>query len=98
VSSTLASNFAAWHCVLNDHFLPINDAELDKAFSDDDPYTKEQVLLSWQRIFDLKLCIAGEELENGDFEIQDGYDGATQITFPSIKLEYVKRVKAFKGR
>lgn len=89
-SNTLASNFDAWHCVLNDHYLTSNDDESDKEFPEgggESGYTRDEIKRSWQRVFDLEFCTSQAE-----------YDGHTQVTFPAIELSHVKRVKAFKGR
>jgi hypothetical protein len=86
----LSSNFAAWHCILNDHYLTSNDDESNKEFPEDggeSGYTRAEIELSWQRVFDLDFC-AG----------QAGYGGPVQVTLPSIELSQVKRVKKFTGR
>lgn len=53
----LLSDFNAWHAVLNDWFLSLNELE-DKLFSNNAiPITKEQF---WERIFDLELLHCSE--------------------------------------
>ena len=82
----LASNFGAWHCVLNDHYLTSTDAETDKAFSDDG-YTRDQIESSWQKVFDLDYCTSVA-----------GYGSAVQLTMPALELHYMKKAQAFRGR
>lgn len=81
----LASNYSAWHCVLNDHYLTSTDAETDKAFSDDG-YTRDEIELSWQKVFDLDYCVSAD------------YGSAVQLTMPALELHYVKKAQAFRGR
>lgn len=78
----LPSNFGAWHCVLNDHYLYTSDADVER-----DDYTRDMIEASWPSIFDLDFCT-----------MRAGYGDVTQVTFPRLELQQVKRVKAFTGR
>lgn len=78
----LISNFDAWHCVLNDHYMALTDDEVDKMFD----YPQDEVVESWQRIFDSELC---EKHEHHKY---------CQATFPSIRTEYVRRTRHYAGR
>ncbi len=87
VVDCLVSNFSAWHCVLNDHFMVINDAEMAKEFDGKvSGYTRAEISQSWLRIFDLALCA------------DSGYGDLCQVTFPGIELSQVRKVTRFKGR
>ena len=79
----LLSNFEAWHCVLNDHYLVTNDEELEKMFD----YPRDEVVASWQKIFDLKHCSG-----------VPGYCDWAQATFPTIELDYIISVRDYAPR
>jgi hypothetical protein len=53
----LLSEFNAWHIVLNDGFLILNDNEEEQFATNEVPITKEE---SWERIFDLDLLLQSE--------------------------------------
>jgi hypothetical protein len=84
-TSVLVSNFDAWHCILNDSFLTLTDAEHDVAFSECG-YPRQDVVTSWERVFDLDAC------QNG------GYGVTAQATFPYLDLTHLRKVQAFTGR
>lgn len=79
----LVSNFEAWHCVLNDHFVVTNDDELEMMFN----YPRSEVEASWQKIFQLEHINA-----------LPGYSDRAQATFPLIELDRVVRSTAFVSR
>jgi hypothetical protein len=77
----LISNFSAWHCVLNNHYVYASDADFDKEF------TRDQIELSWQRIFDLDWC-----------SMRADYHERSQVTLPVLELSQVKQARAFTAR
>ena len=79
----LASNFEAWHCVLNDIYLVTSDDELEGMF--DRP--RCEIEASWQKIFQLEH-VSG----------LPGYTDCVQVTFPAIELDYVIGATHFVGR
>lgn len=79
----LVSNFEAWHCVLNDHFLVTRDEELAGMFD----HPREEIEASWQKIFQLEHISA-----------LPGYSDHAQATFPTIELDYVVRSDAYAAR
>lgn len=99
------SNFDSWHCVLNDSYLPISEAD-DEAF---DSYLKErdayryargkgcpedirqQIEESWQRVFDLSLV-------DDDYMHYPLDKKAIQATFWTLSLDQVRKVDRFVGR
>jgi len=99
--SVLLSDFDSWHCVLNRHFLSINDQE-DDAFARELeragvewrwPYPEPfhaRVVSSWQRIFDL---------EAGDAEWRGTLSERTiQATFWELAISQIRRVDMFRAR
>jgi len=75
----LVSNFDAWHDVLNDHFTALTDEEVDRMFD----YPRDEVIDSWQRIFDNELCVKHQHHES------------CQATFPTIEIGYLVKAKEF---
>ncbi|MGD9726478.1 MAG: DUF3841 domain-containing protein, partial [Nitrospiraceae bacterium] len=82
-SLVLISNFEAWHCVLNNHFLVTHDDELDGMF--DRP--RHEVVESWQKIFQLEHINA-----------LPGYNDLTQATFSELLPEHVVDTTPFVSR
>jgi hypothetical protein len=79
----LLSNYEAWHCVLNDHFLVTCGEEVEGMFD----HPRDEVEESWKKIFDHEL-ITG----------LPGYGDWTQATFPTIELDYVIKTWKFGPR
>lgn len=79
----LVSNFEAWHCVLNDHYLVTHDSELAGMFD----HPQHEVEASWQKIFQLEHINA-----------LPGYTDLAQATFPEILLDHVVRSDAYDVR
>lgn len=67
----LLSDFDAWHCVLNDIYLPLNQSEDDKLEKGLFQISKEK---SWERIFDLDL-LSSSEYWNGNSRWVQGVTG-----------------------
>jgi hypothetical protein len=99
--SVLLSDFDGWHCVLNRHFLSINEQE-DEAFTRELekagvewrwPYPEPfhaRVVSSWQRIFDLQA---------GDAEWWDPPSKQSiQATFCELTIPQIRRVDIFRAR
>jgi len=78
----LVSNFDAWHCVLNDHFMALTDDEVEQMFD----YPRAEVVESWRRVFDNDLCVKYE------------HHKSCQATFPAIELDYIVKSKEFGPR
>jgi hypothetical protein len=99
--SVLLSDFDSWHCVLNRHFLSINEKE-DDAFARELeradvewrwPYPEPfhaRVVSSWQRIFDLQ---AGDAQWCGPPSRR-----TIQATFWELTTPQIRRVDIFKAR
>lgn len=49
ISRTVTSDFMAWHCVLNNCYLPVDEAEAE--WREDNPPTQEEIEASWERVF-----------------------------------------------
>ena len=79
----LHSHFGAWHCVLNDHYMPVSDDELEGMFD----HPRHEVEASWERIFDREVMAR-----------IPGHDDVYQATFPTIELDYVQSTKEFTSR
>lgn len=84
-ADVLLSDFDAYHCILNDWFLLVNDKEeelFDKGKLD---ISKEK---SWERIFDLEL------LKNSEYWGSNCVQGVTG----KIMLDNIKVIKEFTAR
>jgi len=79
----LLSNYDAWHCVLNDHFLTTSIDDVAGMFD----HPRHEVEASWLRIFDLEYMGA-----------IPGYSDWAQATFPIIRGDYVISAKQFAAR
>jgi len=95
----LLSDFDAWHCVLNDWYLALDedeDADWQCRHPNDDQLTRSsicqaEVEASWHRIFDLELIRSSPEW---------GGPGAghTQAVVAGVPLRSVRRVDHFTSR
>lgn len=86
VEHVLLSDFDAWHCVLNDSFLALDDEEWDRFYSGELAMTKEE---SWERIFELSL-LRHSPWWNNEQHLQ-GVTGR-------IDISHVRRVRTFVAR
>lgn len=77
----LLSDFEGWHSVLGGHFLALNDVESEMAF-DEPGFTRQEIMRSWGRVFDLTLFPGG----------------FVQASFPSIEQDYIRSAQRFVAR
>ncbi|GHO43320.1 DUF3841 domain-containing protein [Ktedonospora formicarum] len=101
----LLSGFDEWHCVLNNHYLALNEIDDQSFYTAFDPIRikrgqdeamhqfREQIVSSWERIFDLDL---------NRFTQEDWWaareDKSIQGTFWALHLEQVRTTTLFIGR
>ena len=84
--SVLVSNFCAWNNVTGGNYCYYSDEECQPHL--DGYRTENEVVASWDKIFDLELCVSG-----------GCYYDIRQAAFQTIKLDYVKKVEVFeRGR
>jgi hypothetical protein len=99
--SVLLSDFNGWHCVLNRHFLSINEQEDEAVARELEragvewrwPYPEPfhaRVVSSWQRIFDLE---AGDAEWCGPLS-----ERSIQATFWELTISQIRRVDIFRAR
>ena len=79
----LLSDFGDWHIVLNDGYLPIDDADFEREW--ESPATQEEKEASWERIFD----VYGQRYDS---------DGRIQACVDRVYLHEVISVRPFKSR
>ncbi|KWX73525.1 DUF3841 domain-containing protein [Paenibacillus jilunlii] len=82
----LLSDFDAWHCVLNDSFLALDEAEWEAFYRNELKMSKEE---SWERIFNLEL-LRESPWWNSEPHLQ-GVSG-------KIKISHVCNVREFIAR
>lgn len=83
----LLSDFDSWHCVLNDGYLALSEAELDNFYNQFPQPTRNEVEPSWQRIFDLTHYEPNWDCPPDQKSIQ--------AILWQIKIEQVKKVEHF---
>lgn len=80
----LASDFDAWHCVLNNDYLTLNEEEDSLVKAGQFAFTKEQ---TWERIFDGELLSAAADYW--------GVERTYQYTTGAISLMNVSEIEFF---
>ncbi|MGF7050173.1 hypothetical protein J2T13_004698 [Paenibacillus sp. DS2015] len=83
----LLSDFDAWHSVLNDSFLALDEVEWDTFYRNELSMSKEE---SWERIFDLGL-LKGSPWWNDSEQHLQGVSG-------KIEISHVRKVREFIAR
>lgn len=85
----LLSDFMAWHCILNNMFLPLNEDEDNLFESGLCNISKEQ---SWERIFDLDML-----RKYGDSQYISNVD-KIQGVIGRVEMKNIKLIKRFIAR
>lgn len=85
-SKVLLSNFELWHFVLSNSYIPENEDDWERAYPSCDICTisKEEIEISWQKIFDLELH-------------KKDKDPGIQACIPYISMDWVKKIDRFDG-
>lgn len=84
---TLLSDFDAWHCILNDSFLAIDELEWDAFHSGELTMAKKK---SWERIFDLELLRKSNWWNDSEPHIQ-GVTGSIEISQVCKVREFIAK-------
>ncbi|MFJ7952030.1 DUF3841 domain-containing protein [Lysinibacillus sp. NPDC096418] len=87
----LWSSFDVWHSILNDSPITYNEKEWDNF--QERGFPKEEVIKTWERLFDHKWLASRPTEWAGDYK-DDWLQGVT----PRITMEQVKKVSRFIGR
>lgn len=83
----LLSDFDLWHLVLSNHYIADNEQDWDDFYANDGDCRTDEIVKSWEKIFDLTRCTPGWDHEPDRQTVQ--------ATLWEVYMSQVRKVEHF---